>query len=274
MAPAQAYHDIDAENWSTLKAMRRSPLHYLHARTHERPDTDTFRRGRLVHSLVLEPQRFELDYAVWDGKVRRGKAWDAFRLDADARGLTVITPAQLAKARAMAAAVARIWTPDAQRELSIVWTDETTGLRCKARIDSINPVTITELKTCADVDAETFSRTMHRLGYHGQLAHYRNGARSITGRTAVAQIVAVEAEEPHDAAIFVVSEDAMCAGEDMVAECLARVRACRDRGVWPGRYVEPVSLELPRWAREDEDVTGLGIDFDAPADEGEEDDAA
>ncbi|MCH9838294.1 hypothetical protein K0U83_21705, partial [bacterium] len=66
-------------NWTRLKLARTSALHYRD--TPPRKDTGSLGMLRAVHALVLEPENFDRDFAVYEGKVRRGKAWDAFVLE-------------------------------------------------------------------------------------------------------------------------------------------------------------------------------------------------
>src|SRR5579872_4150227 len=73
------YSAIDAVNWSTLKNLRRSPLHYQHALRSPRKDTPRLAIGRAGHTAVFEPDRFMLEYACYKGKIRRGKKWDDFK---------------------------------------------------------------------------------------------------------------------------------------------------------------------------------------------------
>lgn len=287
------YADIPGINWSTLRHMRRSPLHYLHARTHAREDTDTFRLGRLTHTLVLEPSRVALEYVVWDMDAaertlasmpaakklpaltdkRRGKIWDAF--EAAHAGLTIVTAEQMRNAQAMAAAIMRVWTPPDNCEVTMQWLDARTGLACKGRLDAVDDEWVTEIKTTFDVASAVMSRSMARYDYHCQLAHYRSGAIAcgLTRPGVRARIVAVESSEPHDAAIYELDDETMTAGDEDVARLLARVRECIDTNLWPGRYTDPQTLALPGWVRDDgeDDIADLGL-ISGSADDEESDD--
>ena len=59
------YRKATAVNWSTLKAMAKSPKHYKWALDHQ-DEGDTASRGmlRAIHCLVLEPAVFDRDFAV------------------------------------------------------------------------------------------------------------------------------------------------------------------------------------------------------------------
>ena len=75
--PREAYDALtDRKNYSTVKLFDRSALHYKHAiderdkaRDEEPEREDTLVAGQLAHTLALEPELFEKQYAVWE------KAW-------------------------------------------------------------------------------------------------------------------------------------------------------------------------------------------------------
>jgi hypothetical protein len=256
-----SYANLPGINFSTLKHMRRSPLHYRHACEHAPEDSDTFRRGRLTHTLILEPERVADEYVVWDGGARRGKAWTAFQgLYA---GRTIVTTDQMRDAQAMAAAVLRVWTPPANCEVTLQWLDSATGLACKGRLDAVDDEWVTEIKTTYDAASSAMSRSMGRYDYHCQLAHYRAGAIAcgLADESVRARIIAVESSAPYDVAIYEVDDEALMVGEEEVARLLARVRECTDTGVWPGRYAEPQVLSLPGWMRDEgeDDIADLGL---------------
>src|ERR687887_272002 len=73
------YRAIDAVNWSSLREMLGSPAPYRYRLDHPREDSTTLALGRAVHAAVFEPDRLPLEFAVWKGARRAGKAWDAFR---------------------------------------------------------------------------------------------------------------------------------------------------------------------------------------------------
>ena len=58
---------------------------------------------RAVHALVLEPENFDRDFAVYEGKTRRGKAWDAFQIEHEGR--TILNTREHGEAETIAAAV-------------------------------------------------------------------------------------------------------------------------------------------------------------------------
>lgn len=262
-----AYAAMEGVNWSTLKAMRDSPLAYRHALSVPRQDTTALALGRVTHTIVFEPEKFGAEFVIWTGGRRAGKAWDDFV--AEHEGLTIVKPEEIDQAVAMADAVKR--HPLAQPyligglfEQPITWTDPDTGLQCKARPDSMQPhrKTLVDLKSAVSIEGRRFGNAAARYGYHCQLAHYANGIeRALGWRPEHVKLIAVEKTAPHDVAVFSLTEDDIYAGHVEVCELLQKLRAHMDAKTWPGRYVEEQALQLPAWLflDDDADADGFGL---------------
>jgi len=258
------YRSIDAVNWSTLKEMRKSPRHYLHAVQRERTDTRAMLLGRAGHTAILEPDRFLLDYVMFGGDRRAGKVWDAFAEENAGKEILKLDEYQLALEMRNAVekhprAVDLLSSGTA--EVALQWTDEKTGLACKGRVDwtDASRRIFVDVKTAADIESAKFASAAARLGYHGQLAMYRRGLEATHGRTFDGYLIAVENKAPHDVAVFRYDEDVMYAADCEVGELLARVAQCRASGEWPGQYPGETSLYLPAWAQQDEGINGLDL---------------
>lgn len=256
------YASIPATNWSLLKELRRSPLHYRHRLTTPLADTARMAFGRAVHCAVLEPDRFPLEYIVWDG-ARRGKEWAAFKLASGHR--TILTADEYRTCLAVRDSVrsdpvAAPYLQDGESEVTIQWTDDATGIKCKARLDYFSAAALVDVKTTADVTDRIFGALAARMGYHGQMAFYHDGLAA-NGCDVPVKIIAVEAEPPHDVAVFDVDEDALWAGRQLYRGLLAMLAGCLETERWPGRYQTEVPLALPAWVYPDMDdemvLTGL-----------------
>lgn len=225
------YQALDAVNCSTLKEMRKSPKHYRHRLDNGREDTRSMALGRATHTAVFEPRRFPMEYVIFEGKVRRGKDWDEHC--AATHGKTTLSPDQYQTALDICDAVRAhpiagpALTPPGEAEKVLAWTDERTGLACKGRLDWYRTGLLCDLKTTADLDADRFSATAYRLGYHMQAAFYRQGLAANGLDVPPFTIIAVESSAPHDVAVFELDDDALWAGELLVAECLDKVAAGR-----------------------------------------------
>jgi hypothetical protein len=249
------YLAIDAVNWSTLKHLRVSPKHYQHALRTARADTSALRLGRAVHTACFEPDRMLRDYVLWDGGDRRGKDWLAFK-EANAER-TILKVEEYERACAIRDAVRahRLVAPllvDGQAEHALAWTDEKTGMACKARLDMLSPAAVVDLKTSRHaVDARLFASAAWSLGYFHQLAFYVRGARAVTGKEVPAVIIAVENAPPFDVLVYQVDEDDLWLAGEQIDELLAKLKECRETNQWPGVGEAAQVLTAPRWVHKD-----------------------
>lgn len=262
-----SYHEIDAVNWSTLKHMRESAMLYRYRLSVPAKDTEPMALGRAVHTLVFEPAKFNVEYAIWDGGRRQGKDWDAYKLErADA---TILREQDAEMVTELAEAIRRHplvqpYLDDGEFERPITWTDEDTGLPCKAKPDWLLPKRriLLDLKSCVSADGRRFGAVAARLGYHCQLSHYRNGVSAALGWLPErVLIVAAEKDAPHDVAVFEMSPDDIYFGMEEVRELLVKVKVCRLTNIWPGRYQSEQALQLPAWVSMDdeEDPEAMGL---------------
>jgi hypothetical protein len=266
-APREAYFGTAGVNWSTLKHLRDSPMAYRHALQNPPADKTAFMIGRAVHTLTFEPGLFNDQYAIWTEGDRRGKAWEAFK--AEHQGLTILKAAEADECAAMATAVrqhplVQPYLDGGVFEQAIYWTDDETGLGCKGKPDWLMPERriVLDLKTARSIEARRFGTEAARMGYHLQLAHYRNGVRAAYGwEPQRLLIVAVEKSAPHDVAVFEIGPDEAWLAAQDVRDLLHQLKECTDAGRWPGRYTQEQALQLPAWITnsDDEDPDGFGL---------------
>lgn len=246
------YLKLSGLNWSRLKHMRTSPAAYIWHAENGGADSDDLALGRLTHTLLFEPQHFDDDYAVWHGR-RQGKDWEGFEASNAAK--TIITAKDYGRALAMSEAVrsssvAAPYLEGAELEATLQWTDPATGMPCKGRADILRAAdrVLADLKTCASIDARRFGAAAFRLGYPGQFAHYGAGVRHSRGWTpAKSVVIAVEKVPPHEVAVFPFAPEQLDTAAEEVAMLMQRVQECTASGVWPGRYVDEVPLQLPTY---------------------------
>ncbi len=251
------YAKIDAVNWSVLRELRRSPLHYLHRLANPMKDTTRLGAGRALHTAVLEPDRFPLDYVVYEGARRAGKEWDAF---AEAnRTRTILKVGEYENVLAMRDAVlahpvATSCLKGSRREQTITWTEKIDGVEiaCKARPDAFGSV-LSDLKSTGDAGSREFGRTAANFGYHCQLAWYRRGVHAVTGKYLDAKLIAVEFDAPHDVVVYGVGAEPLWSANQELDELLALLATCLASGRWPGVGAAECPLELPSWAMQREE---------------------
>ena len=138
----------------------------------------------------------------------------------------------------------------------MTWTDPVTRIRCKARPDLLSWGGLTDLKTTRDVDPRKFGRLATEMGYVHQMAFYGAGLAANGKPPAHHHILAVESEPPHDVAVYELGEDELWAAGMDIAELLAKVKECRRKRRWPGRFQTAQPLDVPPWFfREADDET-------------------
>jgi hypothetical protein len=256
--PNETYHgDRTAVSSSSLKLLLRSPAHFL-ARQDE-PEESTVAKdfGTALHAALLEPQKYRATYVTKPDINRRTKAGKALAatINAAFADKIQISSATMAEIDAMVASAKnhpRVvdMLKDGEAEVSYVWIDEATGLRCKCRPDWLNTEAIWDLKSCLDASPEGFSRACAKYKYHLSAAYYVEGVRKLTGKTLPFLFVASEKDPPYAVAVYEASEAFLRSGRRLVRQALDRLHECRERGVWPSYQPEGQveMVELPRWA--------------------------
>lgn len=262
---------------SSLGAAARSMLHYKSRQPIE--ETVAMKFGTLCHLGRLEPSAVFRRYVVMPDltagiKTKGGEASKNPKATAEygervdrwllenADGKIVVTQEEFDSMVAVVAALdadplAHAWFTDAGPvELSIVWDDPDTGLRCKGRIDKLAHThqIITDLKTTRD--CLRFPAQIAERNYHRQGAMYTDGYMVLTGEVLRFGLVAVENASPFGVMSAPVSSADIEAGREEYKELLAKVAESQRTGVWPG-YSAPAEWTRPPWARarETESVT-------------------
>lgn len=260
--PFDVYLSINAINHSALKTIARSPAHYRWAIEHpdEQKDTDSKRLGTAEHCLLLEPARFERDVIPAPINPKTGKAfggetkaWAEYA--ADHPGKIIVSDEELARLHGMAASVAahplasRILSDPGTNEVTMVWVDETTGLRCKSRVDARRDGLgiRADIKTCEDASERGMAAAMVAYGYDTAAAFYARGAKALGIDHEAHALICVESAGPFGVAVYRVADATFGIGETRVKEWLSTLKRCIDTDSWPAYSDKVVELEAPTW---------------------------
>jgi exodeoxyribonuclease VIII len=217
--PLAAY--LAATEYVSSSMLRRFARGEAHTATGYADDGRS-RLPQALHSVMLEPGRFEQDYFVLDADL----TIHAYGDKSDLLDRIWLSSAEHAGLRAMQESIRSYtraplaeWLDSGVRELSIYFTDEAGG-RWKARPDCFTESLILELKTTQDVRPAAFARTRRRFGYDLQAAHYVDAVRRLTGRTARFAYIAVEPRAPYYVWLHELAADDL----ERAADALAEVR--------------------------------------------------
>lgn len=259
------YHAGPGLSVTGAKRLLITPYHY-HALTGERTappkaPTPGMINGTLVHCATLEPEAFDLRYAVGPDADKRSKEWREFVLSNTDTGAEAITALQREQAFAQAAALRRVpavaeLLAEGTPEQSIWWRDSAHGLLLKCRPDWRTPVAhgrgvvLLDVKTTQDASPEAFASSCAKFGYFMQDVWYCEGVAAATGLDVHGMVFGVvESEFPHAAAAFMLSDEARVQGREAAARARSTYAACITRGEWPGYPQEIQVIDLPRWFR-------------------------
>lgn len=226
--------------FSNLKRIALSPAHYKASLT-EHVDSPAMRLGRLVHHLVLGGNPF----VVWEGD-RRGKAWLEFKEANDQAEIATRSEADLAGQIALSVAGSDVAAPFlvGKREHAVKWT--TMGRACSTMgIDLLGDGFITELKTASCTEPERFRRAALSMGYHAQLAWYRDAAHSLGwAPISDAYIVAVETRAPFAVTVMHLGDRALEEGAKLCRLWFERLLSCEAVDEWPSYVQSVVEFEV------------------------------
>lgn len=273
--PAEQYHQraLDIASASGLKHVLRSPAHFHHWVKNPEDDEDrpVLAFGKALHCSVLEPDAFDARYCVLpenapqrptramleakknsESSLERIAFWE--RWDADNAGRSILTAADYDRARRMgdsvrAHPVAAGLLVGGQREITLRWEDEDTGLRCQARPDLYLPGEfVMDVKTCRDASEEGFARAVHSYLYDLQQAHYLDGIRRNGDSIRWFVFLAIESTPPFVCQPYLLDSKAEDRGFTLRTRAMKRQAECLRYGRWPGYSEKLGEIHLPTYA--------------------------
>ncbi len=255
----EEYHSGEGVSKSDLDLIRVCPEKYRYKKDHPEEDqTLALLFGSAVHKLILEPESFCDEYAVFpdcDKRTKDGKAMYHNFLDR-LNGRTEIPESDHTIMLAMRDAVmknpkARSLLTGGVTETSYYWHDLRTGTLCKCRPDKVNKGYLVDLKTTSDASPEGFSRSLMAYRYHVQAAWYLRGYEAATGvRPEGFVFIAVEKKPPFSVALYLCGDVTVEIGAREADEDLDVLVQCSESGNWYGYGGEKdliLPVELPEW---------------------------
>jgi len=263
--PAEEYHRWDAISNSWISRIVNGSLkHFQWEREHPREPSKAMLHGTVLHALCLEPLEFAQRFAVepkLDGRTKAGREARA-QFEKLSEGKVVIPRAMYSECVPMAKALmahakSRELLADGEPEVSLVWEDQDTHVRCKARLDYLLPPLIGDVKTTRDGDPFKFSRACNDYGYHRQAAFYVDGAQLLDLDVSAFVFATVESKPPYDVVVYAADELMLIAGRMGYKRALYAYAKALETNQWPGRNEETVEpIGLPSYVLRDEGLDG------------------
>ena len=266
----------DEVNWSSLKSISISPKHYRWNLTHPRKDSEAFLRGRVIHTMVYEPDKLASRYVImprfhggqnddtaikngFEGGKQAKAEWCAANSAAEIVPDEVYQACLGMRASLLGDPIAAQMIVGGYAEQLVTWTDEETGIECRGRVDHVNG-SLSDLKSTRNIARRAFMRDVVKFQYVSQLAFYADGlAANGVQLEGVPCIIAVENVAPYDVMVVEFNSAAIAAGRKIYRECLDRLLVCRETDTWPGvAGGERVSAELPEWMKPAQPAITMG----------------
>ena len=261
---AEMYHaNTSAISSSRLKTISRSLAHYLIGEEEAESDEDDksekecMRLGTGVHSCTLEPHLFDAESVVWLGKSKT-LLKDGYKdLVKAAEGKNIFKVADYKKITGCAQAIRSVGNgiigeiiDGAEKELSIFWRDQETGIWCKVRPDVLNmEYGIYDVKSTRDAREESFTKDAYNKGYYVSAAMYKDGVSQFLGQDLPFVLVAAELEPPHGVLPYVVDGPALEYGNEVYRRNLRRLQKAHETNEYPNYPFLVRQARLPAWAR-------------------------
>lgn len=243
--PAEEYHaDRTSVSSSGLRALLAPgcPAQFKYDRDNPAAPKREFDLGHAAHKLVLGEGP---DFEVIDFPDYKKKAAQQLRDEAHAAGLVPLLVKEHEQVEAMADAIRQhphagpLFTPGTgSAELSLYWTDQQTGVRCRCRPDWLKQLPgltlAVDYKTCRNADPEAVSRAIRDHSYHQQDALYTAGIDAVFGPADVRFVFVFQSKTPPYLVTVreLVDQDRMI-GHARNERALRIYAECERTGNWP-----------------------------------------
>ena len=273
------YHEkIEYCGSSILKKFKRSPLHW---REEVGVQTDAFTFGSAYHTYMLEPDKFNDQFWVFDDEkivnelledgfskpraTKKYKGW-LYNYEMENDGKLRLSAEEMNRIlmmsrRLLAHPYAKSLLSNGEAERSFYAEMETTvgiDVKCKARPDYLKEKKriVVDLKTCQDASAEGFQKAAAKWDYHIAAALYLDIVEGYykTGLPWSFIFIAQEKFPPYAFNIFEASPNFIGQGRYEYELLMMLVKQCETNGKYPGYQVwcdnkyGVNTLNLPVWA--------------------------
>lgn len=259
---AATYHaDRTRVSHSLLRVFMKSPRRYKAMIDGVLADEKTgpMLLGDAFHTMVLEPEHADRIVTAHGAGNRNANAYKS-AVEKNPDGI-VILPDEAERAMGMLKALRE--HPEARRllfdepgvsEVSVKWTEDPSGLKCKARFDRVlrdHPIVV-DLKTAKSVEEHELASSAANFGYHTQASWYCRAFKELHGESPEFVFVSVCSEWPHEVVVWDLDITSRITAELRISRALQQLVECRESGQWMSRAERGVfCVSLPKWAQEE-----------------------
>lgn len=270
--PEDEYHNWDCFSYSMVKGINRSMLHlaqWMEEDCKKLKDKKHVQNGNIVETLVFEPELFDEKFKLFPKTCKRqGKKKGSFeeisfslatkdgkqiKADIEESGKMPITEDQYFHANKAVEAlknheIANDLLFRGTNQLSMVWTDDNTGVNCKCRLDNLDEMSnsIVDLKVTHDAYFPVFIKNIGDMGYHIQAGSYQAATEYYFNNIFTYTIVGVEPTPPYGVTCIPLREDSLELGRKLFAKGLQRYARMSSlpKEMWEGYDVKSYDSDI------------------------------
>ena len=258
--PNAEYHGSDELSRSTASSLlTTSPAKVRWERENPRPSSSALVMGGCFHSMVLEPECLDVEYAVKpteiDGKSPLTKYYkETFaEMQEERPDAQWLKPDEWKTCLGMAEAVLSnpVYTHYASDVEAIAEGTgyfKYNGASCKVRPDLYtSDGTIIDLKSTQDASEAGFRKSVRNFKYDFQTAWYMEAMRALGLPARQFIFVCVEKSPPYLTATYTLTASEIDRQKPRMQKACEIWATCMETGVWPGYPEEVVTLDLSRF---------------------------
>ncbi|MEY4350532.1 MAG: PD-(D/E)XK nuclease-like domain-containing protein [Bacteroidia bacterium] len=255
---AREYHARTEISKHGLDLVAKAPALYKHHQLHPQEQSPAMRWGEIIHTAVLEPERFTQEYIQAPEGLNKTsrKAWAEF--ESENPGKSVVSRDEWDEVAQTVAAISRhkiarlILTKVSEEKLiekSLFWIDGEIPCRCRPDGISETMKMVVDLKTCANATASAFAKDAYNYRYHVQAAFYLDACKAVGLTVENFVFICVEKTAPYLTSVFVADEEMIEQGRKTYKADLEKYASCLAINDWPGYPEEIQFLSLPSYAK-------------------------
>lgn len=239
-------------SYSSLKEFAKSPRHYLDYLNRKKETTAAMLFGSMVHCLLLEPAKFNEQFAVMgtiDKRTTAGKEAYAKFVEESA-GKDVVMENDYNDAKALTDNV--LSNPSLKQyvdnchQYEQEFRAEMWGLPVRGFFDGIAEDYILEVKTTQDATPDALMRDFFNRQYHMQAGLY-----NLVSNKPIKYLV-IETKSPYDSYIADATENYIKKGQELFSNTIVKFSECMKHNAWDKGYeyhTGKISIDLPSWVK-------------------------
>ncbi len=248
------YLSYDAISRSDLNLVEKSPEHYIR-KSEIYKSTRSMDVGTMFHSFLLEPDVFFEKSCILEKNLDSRKKEDrALKIINELEGKKIIQKKDFELLKKMHEGVKRNRMASklicgGLSEMTLIGKDKNTGLKIKCRPDYMIDVDkskaiILDIKTTQSARDVDFMRSMYAYNYHIQ-QHMITSLLLQKYEQVDFYFIVCEKESLYSCVVYNLSDDIMRFAETKYNNLMAKIKQCKEDGVYNG--YENKTLTLTQW---------------------------